>query len=189
MPVRCNTMLDEDLLCLVRNGDRDAFTEIYNRYWKLLFNTAYNVNRNREDSLDVCQSIFLWFWENRSEVKVATSLKAYLQTAVKYKIANLIRNGKVRESLFDDLAKIDLQTYNANELEIKELKCLIAQLCDELPAKCREVFLLSREEHLKHKEIAERLGIAEKTVDDHITRALHKLKTPLSKLASIFLLF
>jgi RNA polymerase sigma-70 factor (ECF subfamily) len=182
-------MPDEELLSLLKEGDYGAFTEIYNRYWKLLFNTAYNVNRNREDSLDVCQSVFLWFWENRSKVKVTASLKIYLQTAVKYKIANLIRNGKVRESLFDDLAKVDLQTYVANELEIKELKGLIAQLFDELPKKCREVFLLSREQHLRHKEIAERLGIAEKTVDAHITKALQKLKTPLSKLASIFLLF
>jgi RNA polymerase sigma-70 factor (ECF subfamily) len=184
-----NMLSDEELLCLLKENNREAYTEIYNRYWKFLFTTAYNVHRNREDSMDVCQTVFLWFWENRAQLKITTTLQAYLYTAVKYKIANMIRNGKYREDLFADLQLIDMRTYQQNELEIKELKAFVDQLIDELPTKCREVFLMSRNEHLTHKEIADRLGIAEKTVNDHVTRALQKLKAPLQKLACIFLLF
>jgi len=182
-----SSFTDQELIELLREGDYEAFTAIYNRYWKFLFDAAYNANRNREDCLDICQTVFLWVWENRGQVKITTNLKGYLYTAIKYKIANQIRNGKYREGLFDDLERLDTRSYQVNELEIKELKNFIDQLISELPDRCREVFLLSRTEHLSHKEIAERLGISEKTVDAHIIVALKKLKAPLESLAFIFL--
>ena len=179
---------DAELTVLLNQGDAQAYTEIYNRHWKFLFSAAYNACRNKEDSFDICQTIFLWLWENRVKIKVSVDLKGYLYTAVKYKIANQIRNGKYRELLFENLEQIDTRVQQVNELEIKELKGFIAQLINELPEKCREVFLLSRDEHLTHKEIAQRLGIAIKTVDAHIANALQKLKGPLNKMASLFLL-
>lgn len=180
---------DQELTGLLKSGDRSAFTEIYNRYWKHLFNSAYNASRNKEDSLDICQNIFLWFWENRTRIDVSVNLKGYLFSAVKYKIANQIRDGKYREHLFDDLEHIDARTYQVNELEIAELKAYINLLIQELPERCREAFLLSRDQHLSHKEIAMQLGIGEKAVNAHVTRALKKLRAPLSRLAGIFLLF
>ncbi|GAA3990038.1 RNA polymerase sigma factor [Mucilaginibacter dorajii] len=179
---------DQELITFLAQGDDSAYTEIYNRHWKFLFQAAYRANRNKEDSYDICQGVFLWIWENRAQIRPATNLKGYLYTAAKYKIANMIRNGKYRESLFEDLEIFDKRSYEVNELEIKELKNFIAQLIDELPDKCREVFLLSRKEHLSHKQIAERLDIGEKTVDSHIARALQKLRAPLNRLASIFLM-
>jgi RNA polymerase sigma-70 factor (ECF subfamily) len=179
---------DQELVDLLKQGDEAAYTEIYNRHWKFLFQAAYRASGSKADSYDVCQAVFLWLWENRTQVRPAVNLKGYLYTAVKYKIANMIRNGKYRESLFEDLESVDGRAYEANELEVKELKNFIAQLIEELPEKCREVFLLSRTEHLTHKQIAEKLGIAEKTVDAHIAKALKKLREPLGRLASIFLM-
>jgi len=153
------------------------------------YKAAYQVSRHRADSLDVCQTVFLWFWENRATVQVMASVKGYLYNAVKFKLANLIRNGKVRETLFDDLEALDIHTYKSNELELKQLEAFIHQLIHELPVRCREVFLLSRNEQLSHKEIAERLGISEKTVEDHITRAIGKIRVPLERLATVFLFF
>ncbi len=187
--MRYEELSDRELIALVKADDHAAFNAIYDRYWKFLVQAAYQVSRHRADSLDICQTIFLWFWENRATVHVSASLKGYLYNAVKYKLANLIRNGKVRESRFDKLEIIDVQTYKSNELELKQLENFIRQLIDDLPPRCRAVFLLSRDEQLSHKEIAERLDISEKTVEDHITRALTKLRGPLGRLATIFLFF
>jgi len=187
--MRYGELSDEELMALVKADDHAAFNAIYDRYWKFLMQAAYQVCRQRADSLDVCQTVFIWFWENRATVRVSASLKGYLYNAVKYKLANLIRNGKVRENLFDKLKTINKQTYKSNELELKQLESFIRQLIDDLPPRCRAVFLLSRDEQLSHKEIAERLDISEKTVEDHITRALTKLRGPLGRLATIFLSF
>lgn len=178
---------DQQLTSLLKEDDELAFTEIYNRHWKFLFSATYNALRHKDDSLDICQSIFMWLWENRKSVVIKTNLQSYLYTAVKYKVANLIRQGKVRETLLDDVAVTEIHADEKLELEIKELKNFINQLVNELPDKCRDVFLLSRDEHLSHKQIADRLGISEKTVDDHITRALKKLRVRLGKMASLFL--
>jgi RNA polymerase sigma-70 factor (family 1) len=176
---------DEQLADLLRSGDPAAFTEIYNRHWKFLYNSAYNILRHHQDTLDVCQSILLWFWEHHEKITIQTSIRAYLFTSVKYKIANLIRQGKVRETLFTDADLENIRADEFVELEVKELKNLIGQLVNDLPPKCREIFKLSREENLTHKQIAGQLGISERTVDEQISRALKKLRVPLSKLASL----
>lgn len=178
---------DPELLFLLKTGEATAFTEIYNRHWKFLFTAANNALHHRSDCMDVCQAVFMWLWENREQIEVKTNLQAYLYTAVKYKIANLIRQGKVRETLLDNVLAADIRTEEHLELEVRELENFIAQLVGELPEKCREVFLLSRNERLSHRQISERLGISEKTVDDHITRALKKLRVPLGRLGSLFL--
>ena len=183
-----STYTDIELMDLLKSGDQAAFTAIYKRHWKFLFNGVFKATGHREDSMDICQTVFIWLWEKREVVQISSSLKNYLHTAVKYKIANLIRQGKIRETLFDELEEVDFRVYKENELEIKELKCFIAQLVDELPPKCKEVFQLSRNEQLSHKEIAEKLGISEKTVDEQIHRALKKLRVPLGRLVVIFLI-
>jgi len=180
---------DERLLELIRDhDDREAFDELYNRHWKFLFTASFNMLRDRDESLDICQAVFLWLWEHRNDLNIKTNLRGYLYSSVKYKIANFIRRGKIRESFFDELKQVDAEAFQENELELKELQLLITQLVNNLPQKCKEVFQLSRNENLTHKQIADKLGISEKTVDDHILRALKKLKTPLNRMASIFLI-
>jgi len=183
------SLSDAELTDLLRSGDRAAFTQIYERYWKLLLRSAFQATGDREESMDICQTLFLWLWENHTTLHIATSLKGYLLTAVKYKIANLIRQGKYQVTSIDSLQEADAPLYAEMAIEIKELKNLIDQLINELPERCREVFLLSRDEQLSHRQIADQLGVSERTVDAHISTALRKLKEPLGRLASIFLLF
>lgn len=71
-------LTDLELANLLKSGDHAVFTEIYNRYWKFLFNSAYSALRDKESSMDVCQTVFLWLWENREVITVKNSLKAYL---------------------------------------------------------------------------------------------------------------
>ncbi|MEQ7801510.1 RNA polymerase sigma-70 factor [Pedobacter sp. ASV1-7] len=180
---------DEQLIELIRDYDsREAFDELYNRHWKYLFTSSFNLLRDRDESMDICQVVFLWFWEHRKTINIKTNIRGYLYSSVKYKIANFIRSGKIRESFFDELKRVDIDTFQENEMEVKELQIMIFHLVNDLPKKCKEVFQLSRNENLTHKQIADKLGISEKTVDDHILRALKKLRTPLNRLASIFIM-
>ena len=170
---------DDILLDLIRlEDDRAAFSELYERHWQFLYNSVYNLLRHHDDVLDVCQTLFLWIWENRTQIRIKTSFRAYLFVAAKYKVANLIRSGRVRETLFEQADFEHIPDTAFNPAEVSELKNLIRQLIDELPPKCREIFLLSREGDLTHKQIAAQLQISEKTVDTQISRALTNYAAP-----------
>lgn len=178
---------DSELLEQLFQDDESAFDEIYRRYWPGMLQSAYNVLKDREAAMDIVQELFIWLWAHRNTVKVQ-SLKGYLFSAVKFKVANYIRDGKIRESFFDEIRDTEEPVVTVEEtIEVKELLYVIARFTATLPERCREVFLLSRNEHLSNKEIAVRLGISVKTVENQMTSALRKLRSSLSRLASFAL--
>ena len=180
---------DSEILLRLKRGDETAFKIIYEQHWKYLYQKSFNVLQNESDCLDICQNVFLWLWENRQTIELHTNLRAYLYGAVKFKVANLIKRGRAKLIYLDDLPVAE-GLYDENHLlEVKELKQIIYQAIDNLPGKCREVFKLSRFDHLSHKEIALRMKISEKTVDDHISRAIQRLKKPLSRLSTFLTSF
>ncbi|WP_334641563.1 RNA polymerase sigma-70 factor [Pedobacter sp. CAN_A7] len=159
--------------------NRIAFDEIYDRHWPKLYQSSFNVCRDREISMDVCQEVFIWLWEHRNSVHMISSLKGYLCAAAKYKLISYIRKGKVKQDFFTKIKDLpDSYTIEEN-LEVKELQQIIGQITDQLPIKCREIFRMSRNEHLSNKVIAERLGLSEKTVENQITIALKKIRSAL----------
>lgn len=171
---------NQELLALLKEGERGAFNEVHDRYFEDLFRSAYNLLRDRDACMDIVQEVLIWFWEHRTQHHMV-SIKGYLLMATKYQAANYIRSSKVRENF--RLQQIE-QNYSFNEesLELQELKSIIESFTEHLPERCREVFKLSREQHLTNKEIAEKLGISEKTVSVQILRALNKLRADLGKM-------
>jgi RNA polymerase sigma-70 factor (family 1) len=171
-----STHTDQELLALIKADDYAAYTEIYARHADTLYGAAYNILRDREGCKDIIQDIFIWFWQHRAEWQLQ-SCRGYLLTAVKFKTANYIRDNKVHKGFFTELEGIDFGGEDEQALiEVKELTALIRQLADQLPGKYGEIFRLSRYEQLSNKEIALRLGISEKTVENQMTIALRKLK-------------
>ncbi len=171
-----------DLLDALREGDQAAFDEIYQRYWAGMFRSAYALLKDRDASLDVLQEIFIWLWQHREDVEIVSSLKAYLSSSVYYKAANYIRQGKIRRAFFEELKTMRIEQTEEDQIEIKELASLIKQHTSRLPEKCRQVYYLSRNEHLSNKEIAEKMGISVKTVENQMTIALRRLRASLKKI-------
>src|SRR6185436_9127819 len=105
------------------------------------------------------QDIFIWLWENRTTLNIS-NIKGYLKAAVRFKVANYIRSGNIRESFFKDLSKLnpgEVSTSADDDVSLKELKNIIHEAILQLPDKCREVYLLSRNEGLTNRQISERL--------------------------------
>jgi len=181
---------DQELLALIGTDDRAAFSELYNRYWKLLYESAWNVLRDQEACMEVTQEVFVWLWDHRVGLRI-NSLPSYLKAAVKYKVTDVLRVNKTRDACFVNLDELEVENifFDEDPLEIKELKAVIAQMSAKLPARARLIFELSRNEQLSNREIAEKLGISEKTVENQITIALKKLRLSLSGMsASLFFL-
>lgn len=179
---------DIELVERLNHDDRAAFNEIYIRYWKDLYLSAFHILKDEDACMDLCQDVFIWIWQHRGNLKI-NNIGAYLKTAVKYKISNFIRHGKVKENFFSKIERLgDLEPAVNDQLEVKELRQVIEQFTEGLPDRCKQVFQLSRFDEMSNREIALKMGISEKTVENQITSALKKLKISLARL-SIRLLF
>jgi len=172
---------DKEIIALLRAGDHLAFNEVHRRHYAMLLRYAYSLINDKEACDDMLQDVFFWFWEHRAQHQIQ-SIKPYLFTAVKYQAAKFIRKGKVREVHLQSLGHAESYSLNEESLEVKELNAVITRFVHQLPNKCAEIFRMSREEHMTHKEIAAKLGISEATVAVQIKRALDKLKTNLGKM-------
>ena len=182
------TYTDQELLALVKAGDYTAFNELYRRHADVLYGSAYNILRDRDACRDIIQDIFVWFWQNRLKWELKTC-RGYLLTAVKFKTANYIRNNKVGKGFFAELSTVEIESEDEEAaMEVRELYAFIRNLADQLPGKYGEIFRLSRYEQLSNKEIAQQMGISEKTVENQMTIALKKLKEKLGP-GSAFLFF
>ena len=180
---------DETLLSLVADGDKEAFTMLYRRYWESLFATAARALRSKAEAADLVQDIFLSIWNRRNDLRVTGSLAAYLQTSVRYKVIKYIEKNITRRDYLVLLTEVlvNYQPPDAeSQLQIKELQHVIQSAVEQMPNKMREVYQLSRKHHLTHKEIAERLAISDETVKKHIQHALQIIKTAISLNATTF---
>ena len=185
-----STYTDQQLLTLLRDSDERAFTEIYNRYWNKLFAVAYHRLEDEMEAEEIVQDIYVSLWKRRKDIQLYHPLKSYLSIAVKYQVITHLARLKRRKDYEGYLAKSFLNRAETTSewLSEKELRAQIATCISRLPEKCRIVFLMSREQGMSNDLIAKNLQISPKTVEGHITKALHLLRAAL-KLLHILLFF
>lgn len=185
------TLTDQELSALLKKGDEKAFTEIYERYHSLLYIYAHKKLNNKQEAEDIIQEVMTTLWNNRFDFSIQSSLPTYLFTAVRNRAFDLFSHKKVEskyiESLQDFIEDVGVQT----DFLVREndLKKLIEKETQALPPKMREVFQLSRNKNLKHKEIAKALNISEQTVSTQIKKALRILRIRLWCYSWLLMLF
>lgn len=181
---------ENNLLLSLKKGDKKALTLIYDKYWKPLFIASYNILKNKEVCEEIIQDVFVDIWTRRSEIQIKVSLQSYLYACVRYKVfAEFRKNKTIRVELFEDLNNRFQYATPETKVMYKELEMQIARAVDSLPEKCQKVYRLSRNEQLTHREIAQKLNISTKTVENHITNALKVLRASLGNALIIFLFF
>jgi RNA polymerase sigma-70 factor (family 1) len=182
---------DQELLLLLKAGDREAYEQIYHRYKFVLHNHAWNKTRNREESQDIIQEIFTMLWAKRDTLDVNTNLSGYLYTSLRNYILNQIVHKEVQNKYIASIQSfVDQESVIADHLvRENQLKALIEKEIDALPPRMKEVFLLSRRENLSHKEIAELLGTTEQTVKKQMTNTLKVLRKKLGTLIYFYYFF
>jgi RNA polymerase sigma-70 factor (ECF subfamily) len=183
MPILSRTQpyTDQQLLELLRTDDRNAFTELYNRYWDKTFAVAMHRLDDEHEAEEVVQEVFLSIWLRRASLELTHTLATYLSTAVKYKVINHLARQYRKQLQIDELTFSSPQTQDstADWLHEKELRKQLDYSISQLPEKCRIVFLLSREENKTYAEIAAELNISPKTVEAHMSKALSTLRQTL----------
>ena len=182
MAIRLEDLSDEELLSLFKK-DVNAFRVVYERYWSRLYVYAFNVLQDNAICEDIIQEIFTNLWQNTNTQQI-NHLAAYLYQATKFQVFKHLRNGKTSQQHLDAIRAIQKNkdlTHDEVELNYnaQELQQIILQLIQELPDRCRQVFHLSRFEHLSNKEISQKLGISNQTVKNQISKAIKYLKSNL----------
>ena len=185
-----NTLTDSELADFVKSGDQAAYIEIYDRYKILLQQHAYKRLGDMDEVEDLLQELFIHLWDKRESISLTTSLSGYLFSAVRNRIFNLYHKKQRETTYLDSLQEfIDQGEYSTDLLlREKEFSAIIEKEILALPPRMREVFLLSRNENLTHKQIAERLGTSEQTVSTQIRNTLKLLRIRLGALFILLLL-
>lgn len=173
-----NTSYSELLLNLSQ-GDQKAFADIYNLFYPGLLEHVNKKVRDDSAAEDILHDLFMSLWKTRGKISDIQSLPAYLYTSCRYLIINHIKKSSLSESLSEQ----DHHEMNANEQPLEErlyyryFLDIVNKEIENLPEKCRQIFKLSRQEYKSNREIAEYLEISESTVENHIYKALKKLKS------------
>lgn len=184
-----HTHSDTQLIQLLASDDQRAFDTLYERYFNQLFNYAYEKTGDRFLAQEVVQELFINLWQYRGRLSITNAVKAYIFTSAKHLIIDQYRRESSRIRHADTF--FSRQTLSSNQTEeqvsVNELQQTYANFLDQLPEKCRQVFTLSRQGFTNH-EIGQQVGIAEKTVEQHITKALRLLRQHLPEHLSLVLL-
>lgn len=181
---------DESQIGAIRIGNEAVFESVFRQYYGALCRYATPIMGDADEAEEIVQSVFLTIWERRDSLLITTSLKAYLYRAAHNRCLNRLNQQSVqaghREQAASELyadAGSPTQSLLANELNSR-----LHEAIGQLPEQCRRVFELSRFDELSYKEIADRLGIAAKTVENQIGKALRILRTELSDYLPLLLL-
>ena len=163
---------------------------LFKSNFKDLCYVAVQYVKDSEIAKDIVQEVFFGLWQKKENIDLSKSVRSYLTSAVRNKCLNSIRDHKkFSDTIFESEYHYFKTNYKPSDRLIEEeLKKKITSSIDELPEKCREVFLLSRYENLKYLEIADRLHISVKTVETQMSKALQHLRIRLAEYIVIFLL-
>lgn len=174
---------ERSLILRLIEGDEDAFCELYATYKNRLIYFAMRFLKSREYAEDVFQDAFTVVWQSRRFINPDASFSSYLYTIMRNRILNQLRNAaneeKLKESIFSQA--LDYTEDTKREVMLNDLKSLISHALQQLTPRQREIFEMSREAQLSHKEIADKLGISVNTVQEHISTSLKLIRTYLIK--------
>ncbi|WP_084163777.1 RNA polymerase sigma-70 factor [Olivibacter sitiensis] len=172
---------DYELILLLKKGDEDAFSYIYNQYWPSLYIYAQKIIKDGLEAEDIVQEVLLSIWSKGASLQINGSLSSYLFGAIRFASFNQIDKKQVRQDYIDSILDFANSGINFTDDYIleKELNRIVESTIENMPPRMREVFELSRKHKLSLKEIAETMNISDKTAKKQINKALKLIKTKL----------
>jgi RNA polymerase sigma-70 factor, ECF subfamily len=159
--------------------DQSSFSENFKEYFVPLCQYAFTFCRDKDQSKEIVQDVFLKIWERRDEINIRGTVGVYLYQMVRNKSLNHIRDSKKLKFVSDDHQSALEHSEEDLPSESPLVKEQISAAIDVLPDRCKEIFILKRIEGLSYKQISVRLGLSEKTIENQMGIALKKLKESL----------
>lgn len=179
-------LLNTDIILFkrIQQDDRLALNTLFANYYQKLCSFANTYLRNHLEAEEVVADVFVTIWKQRYELDIQKNLRSYLYTSVRNKSLALLKKS---QPLFEDIEDL---LYNLNwvdpddpeqSIHLGELHYQINTAIENLPTRCRQVFKMSRIDELTYREISEILNISEKTVENHLVKALSHVRETLRR--------
>lgn len=168
---------DSEILDLILKDEVKGIEYAFHKYYEPLCLHGLRYLRDRHQVEDLVQDLFHDLWKKRESLNIKSSLVGYLKTSVRNRIINHVKSKRVSFGEEDEMKDLSLNEASSQEnLENVELEQYMHQAIESLPEKCRMIFAMSRFEELSYREIAEKLEISPKTVENQISKALKVLR-------------
>lgn len=167
-----------------------AFEKVFKSHFKNLHAYACTIVKDDVVAEEMVQNVFYKIWERKGQLSIQTSVTAYLYRAVYHESLNHLKHQKVKVA-YQSHASWQMKNESDNaskKVLLGDLEQRLQQALRELPEQCRTVFQMSRFEELKYQEIADRLGISIKTVENQMGKALKQLRLKLIDFLPLLLL-
>ena len=184
-----NYSTDIELWLAVRMDDQSAFNLLFGRYWVKLYKTAFYNTRNEEESEEIVNDIFVSIWNRRKELDII-SFSAFMQTSVRFQISKRRKTAKLKLVYVGDLPTGNLTEYNDGERRVsaRDFNAEMNEYLYQLPKRCQEIYELSRVDCLSNQQIADKLNISKRSVENQLSVALKHLKSCLKHAMFMLLL-
>lgn len=180
----------ETITTVLAKRDEQAFEQLFKTYFKRLHAYAYTILRDEAEAEEMVQQVFFKLWERNDTQSLSGSISAYLYRAVHNESLNYIKHQKVRSNYQMHVAytkKNDIENPD-KKLTTGELEKRIQTALNELPEQCRTIFQMSRFDDLKYREIADKLNISVKTVENQMGKALKLMRIKLVDFLTLIIL-
>ena len=166
----------EDIVLLqIRAGSEHAFRKLFQQYSERFYLWAFKLTQNSYAAEDIVQEFFVRFWERREELTFTPSFSAYAFRAIYHASLNYLRDAE--HFVYGCELTLDLaDTSNVTDSDVKELNRLLLKAINDLPERCKKVFVMATLEKKKYTEVADLLGISVNTVKGQVSKAYHLLR-------------
>lgn len=169
---------DEEILkTQMKQGDENAYEFLYRTYYAELCSYMFTIGGNDVMAEEIAQQTFIKLWRRRDKLFIHGNLKRYIFKVAYHQYIDVVRKKKKEHQLLEELKyEAIIELLESNPDGLNEKIGILETEINKLPVQCRNVFLLSKKDGLKYKEIAEQLDISIKTVERHMAKALKRLR-------------
>lgn len=179
---------EKEILFKLSRGDSNAFRYIFKLYYSKVRAFSYGFLKDKDEADELAQMIFIKLWEKRELFTFVKNFDSYLFTLSKYTIFNYIEARHVVPITIEDVPESSDTITPYDELVAEDLQLLIDLTVNGMPAQRKQIYQLSRQQGLTNDEIAERLGIQKKTVENHLNLALKELRNVISMVLILYIM-
>lgn len=175
-------LIDNDIVARIKQGDTRAFKQVFQAYGKKIYHVARKFYLNHEDAEEIIQETFLKIWNHRERIDLSLSFNAYIYTIAKSILLNHIRKSATINTYKNYIKSTEAVNTTEEDVLFSDLERNFNHFLNALPPQRKMIFIMSKFQDLNNEEIAEKLNLSKRTVENQLYRALRSLKADMSKL-------